>query len=1137
MAKKKAEAPLLEGFPIEAAGAEIRPLPPGIRVLLLPKLVRQAAESLRDVNREERDAAHDIFRNWIHRLVSGGIGKLTETQVEHEFYSGLMVALGYASVTNPTADQSWSLQPKWPIAGEGAVDAAIGRFGVDDSGKVAGEPTVLVEIKGAGTDLDAKGSRRESPVQQLWRYLNATESARWGIVSNYTEIRLYSREKTSKHVHRVMLTSLDDRQAFAEFWAVFSRVGLLGSGEVEPLAARLLRETSEEQEEVSDKLYAEYAERRVDLIRELRGKGVDDLDAAIAAAQKLLDRILFIAFAEDRGLIRNRRQLEQTAATRYPGITTWNAFQFLFRAIDTGDEGMGIPGYNGSLFKPDPILDDRGLALNESWANVFRAIGGYDFRDEVSVDVLGRIFERSITDIEAIRDEGLEQHEQALAAERRKRNGQRKRHGVYYTDAFITEYLVSAALDPAWEAARADRMATAGLAEEEEGDEPPAGALASYARGMLDWLDGLTVCDPACGSGAFLIAAYDWFEARRCELLDDLRRADPDAPECKGDREEWKARSADVILRRNLYGVDLSPESVEIARLSLWIRTARPGRRLTDLSDNVRVGNSVVEDSALDPRAFDWKAEFPAIVEGGGFDAVIGNPPYVRQERLGPFKDHFKGRFRAYHGMADLYVYFYELGANLLRPGGRLAYVVTNKWMKAGYGEPLRKFFAEQTWVESVVDFGHAKQFFKDADVFPCFLVVRKPDEEPRPETARVCIIPRETVRLDELSNQIISERIAVELDRFGSDSWSLEPIAVHDLLSKVQGAGQSLSQIANAQPLMGIKTGYNEAFLIDTPTRERILAEDPGSAALIRPYLRGQDIARWHPEWAGLWMIALKSSGDHPWPWADLGAEAEACFAKTYPGIYAHLKPFEPALIQRQDKGRFWWELRSCAYWDQFEKPKIIYQEIQFHPSYSFDSTGMLGNNKTFFIPVEARYLLGILNSPTMWWHNWRYLPHMKDEALSPVAYLVEKLPIPKLGKKLKDLICGHVDKLMDLSAESQESNRDLLDWLRVQYDIATPSTKLKNPIGLSSDDFVAEVQKLRGKSKGLTSVGLKGLREEYARTIEPARGRAAEALRLEERLHDLVNEAYGLTPEEVRLMWDTAPPRMPIPRPASTR
>ncbi|MGO8896780.1 MAG: Eco57I restriction-modification methylase domain-containing protein, partial [Isosphaeraceae bacterium] len=390
----------------------------------------------------------------------------------------------------------------------------------------------------------------------------------------------------------------------------------------------------------------------------------------------------------------------------------------------------------------------------------FVMMGEFDYRNEVTVDVLGRIFERSITDIEEIKAKSLDQHAATLA-DRRRKPGRRKEQGVYYTADYIVNYLVSAALDPLWEQARTD------LAKEHGVDLSSTAPLSgSFLRAMLTWLDGVTVCDPACGSGAFLIAAYDWFLNHRLSLLDDLSHVEPGDPECAGSHDDWIERSAPLILQNNLFGVDISPESVEIAQLSLWIRTARPGQPLTDLSAHIRCGNSVVDDPAVDPRAFDWKAQFPSVFERGGFDAVVGNPPYVRQELLSLVKPYLQGHYQTYHGVADLYVYFYERGVEILKPGGRLAFVVTNKWMKAGYGEPLRKFFGEKTWVEQIVDFGHAKQFFKDADVFPCFLVVRKPNQDPKPRSASVCAIPRDMVLIDQLRTQVAFQGVQVDLDR-----------------------------------------------------------------------------------------------------------------------------------------------------------------------------------------------------------------------------------------------------------------------------------------------------------------------------------------------------------------------------------
>jgi hypothetical protein len=1135
MAKKSSPATtapssLLPGFQHLIPSVAAAPLSAHVRPLFIPDLVQTLARN-KQIDAKKREHAHPAFQKWAKDLKSGVLQQLSETQVEQDFNHVLLRGLGYKTQADVPTGQAWSLTPKWPVPGSGEVDAALGKFRFDESGTLMSEPLVMVELKGARVDLDRKmPTRNITPVQQVWSYLNASESAQWAIVSNYAEIRLYSRQKSSNHLHRILLTELDDADTFAEFYAVFHAESLLGTGMVAHNTGWLLSETGQRQEKVSDDLYREYAERRVELIQELRLRGVE-LDRAIEVAQRLLDRILFIAFAEDRGLLPDRNLLNRTAFVQIPGLTRWQAFQLLFRSIDRGDPLNGIPRYNGNLFKPDPILDDMGFALeSEKWPQVFRTMGEFDYRNEVTVDILGRIFERSITDIEEIKAKSLDQHAATLA-DRRRKPGRRKEQGVYYTADYIVNYLVSAALDPLWDQTRSE------LAKEHGVDlETSALPSAGFLLAMLSWLDSVTLCDPACGSGAFLIAAYDWFLNHRLGLLDDLSHVEPVHEACAGARDDWIERSAPLILQKNLYGVDISPESVEIAQLSLWIRTARPGQPLTDLSAHIRCGNSVVDDPTVDSKAFDWKAQFPGMFERGGFDAVVGNPPYVRQELLSLLKPYLAQHYQAYHGMADLYVYFYERGVQLLKAGGRLAFVVTNKWMKAGYGEPLRRFFGEHTWVESVVDFGHAKQFFKDADVFPCFLVVRRPSEETKPDAATVSVVPRDLVRVDQLPALIQRHRIKVALNRLTDRPWSPEISEVGDLLQKVQNAGMPLSEIIRGKPYRGILTGFNEAFLIDSSTRQALIQGDPRALELVKPFLRGQDVDRWSPDWADLWMIAIASSADRRWPWTDAGEDAECRFRETYPSIHKHLNRFRPALERRLDKGRYWWELRACAYWGEFDRNKIVYQEIQYHPSFALDSERRLCNAKVFFLPADDPYVLAVLNSPLIWWHNWRYLPHMKDEALTPVAFLMDTLPVPEGTAATRSLISSTAQRLHEITRLGHDTTRTVLDWLLVQHSIAEPTTKLRQALSLSSDTFVAEVQKARGRKNSLTAAGLRSLREEYSRTIEPARVLASEALQLEYRIHDLVNEAYGLTRDEVRLMWDTAPPRMPVVRPAYT-
>jgi hypothetical protein len=541
--------------------------------------------------------------------------------------------------------------------------------------------------------------------------------------------------------------------------------------------------------------------------------------------------------------------------------------------------------------------------------------------------------------------------------------------------------------------------------------------------------------------------------------------------------------------------------------------------------------------AARERRFFHWELEFPEVYfdrqgrplgDAAGFDAVVGNPPYVRQESLGDVKPYLAGAYpETYHGVADIYVYFYDQGMRQLRRGGRMSYIVTNKWFRAGYGEPLRGFFAAEGALEEIVDFGHAP-IFPDADVFPCIVVLQKPQRPTSNGEVRVVEFPREALRENaDLAGYIDDHAHTVPKKRFGKGAWSLETAAVDDLMAKIRANGTPLAEYAGVKPYRGVLTGLNEAFLIDTATRDRLVREDPRSADVIKPYLRGQDIKRWSPEWNGLWMI-----------FARRGIDIDA-----YPAVKRHLEQFRERLEPRPKDwsgGRWpgrkpglykWYEIQDAIdYFELFDRPKILYQEIQFHSQYGFDTSGLLTNNKGFFLPSADSWIIAVLNSPLMWWHNWRHLPHMKDEALSPVGVLMEKLPIARPTDEVREEVEEVVGRLISLSGHVRDARRDFLDWLRVEFGVEKPGQKLEAFADLDPDAFVGEVRKRRPKSGGrLTPASLRDLRSGYEEGAAPVREARAEAAELENRLSDLVNETYGLTSEEVDLLWSTAPPRMP--------
>ena len=531
-----------------------------------------------------------------------------------------------------------------------------------------------------------------------------------------------------------------------------------------------------------------------------------------------------------------------------------------------------------------------------------------------------------------------------------------------------------------------------------------------------------------------------------------------------------------------------------------------------------------------------WPVAFPNTwrnltqpVPDGGFDAVIGNPPYVRQERLAVVKPALAANYKTFAGTADLYVYFFEQGLRLVRPGGRVAYVVTNKWLKAGYAEELRAMLTDpaRSETEVVIDFGHARAFFPDADVFPNVVVVRRPDGADVSDSLTVAVPPRETLPDERLGAAVEAASFPLLRTALGREGWALEPKPIMDLLAKIRRAGVPLVEYAGVKPYRGVLTGFNEAFLIDTATRDRLVTADPASAEIIKPFLRGQDVGRWSANWAGLWMIFARRGID----------------IQRYPAVLNHLQVFRNSLEPKpvtwipsnpndewpgRKQGSYaWYEIQdSVDYWQEFSRPKIIYQEIQYYPSFSLDNTGIFSNNKTFFVATDDLRLLSVLNSPLMWGHNWRYLPHMKDDALSPLGVLFERLPIAEPSSEVE----ANAARLVELSNIVSTSTAAIHDWLRIEFGLDRPGRVLEAPEQLDADGFAAAVRAALPRRRQLSAAEVARLKREHAETIRPGRQAAAKAQRLERLLSDLVNQAYGLTPEEVALMWSTAPPRMPL-------
>ncbi len=349
------------------------------------------------------------------------------------------------------------------------------------------------------------------------------------------------------------------------------------------------------------------------------------------------------------------------------------------------------------------------------------------------------------------------------------------------------------------------------------------------------------------------------------------------------------------------------------------------------------------------------------IVEG--FDVTIGNPPYVRQEAIKEFKPVLQNQFQCYTGTADLLVYFYERGVKLLRPGGTIALITSNKFYRAGYGEKLRGFLARELTLHRLIDFGDAPVF--DAIAYASILTGLR--TKPTPEASALAYTWEKEMTFERIAEIVPERGQQIRQDELKTDGWRLESPAVLRLLEKLRRAGKPLREFVGARVSRGLTTGLNEAFVVDHATRDRLVREHKSSAEILKPYMRGKDISRWCAEFAEQFIVKIESSENKEHPWSGKSKrEAEDIFAKTYPAIYSHFENLRSELIQRDDQGKYFWEQRSCKYWQEFGKPKIVSTKMSIRPTFAWDSERRYIGNTAYFFPAatSGRYVLGLLNS-----------------------------------------------------------------------------------------------------------------------------------------------------------------------------
>lgn len=1036
------------------------------------------------------DAAKlEILRQWGETIRDRSIETQKETALHGNFKQRIICeVLGYQDFND---SGQWTVDVEAQI-GAGSVDLALGQF-------TKGERRIIApfELKGAKTkNLDAiMPGRAKTPVQQAWEYASDNVGTKWVLVSNYLEIRLYSYADGRQFHDSFDLAKLHDPAEYQRFMLLLSADNLL-SGQT----LAILDESRKEDRDITARLYADYRTLRSDLIGAVRTALPEgDPLEAIRLGQTILDRVLFIAFAEDNGLLPDDSLLNAFQhRDPYNPKPVWQTFLGLFNAIDRGNDQLKIPRYNGGLFQPNATID--ALAVPDHICEGFKRLAEYDFASEISVTVLGHIFEQSIADVEQLQAEAL--GEAPVEKKASGTSGRRKRDGVVYTPDYVARFIVDQTLGTHCNEIFAEILGRYAAKGAKADDEAIAWKSAKAERQAWaeyrDRLTALRIVDPACGSGVFLIMAFDYLKAELGQV--NTRLAELSGTGMAGDLLDPDSE----ILTHNLFGVDVNSESVEIAKLSLWIKTARRGKVLDSLDANLRVGDSLIEDSSFAYRShgFEWKTAFPDIFASGGFDVVLGNPPYVRMELIKPMKPWLEKRYEVVSDRADLYAYFFERGIKLLKPGGRLGFISSSTFFKTGSGAPLRVFLRTKATLETVVDFGD-HQIFEGVTTYPAILTMRAGAPPPGHDLQfwKIGEMPA-----DSFADSFADAAKPFPQEALGRGSWELEGDALRALRAKITAGKPSLKEVYGS-PYAGIKTGYNKAFILDASTKDRLIEADSKSADLLRPIVFGNEVHPWRTESKGQWIIYIPKNRVR---------------IDEYPAVRDWLLPFKDNLQRRAAKQE-WFELQQpqYAFCATYNATKLIYRDIADRPTFSVDAGSFI--DMTCFCLGGASYFeAALLNSKAMWFALKSMTTIASGGFFRMKSQYLEPLPIPSTSDSMKAELGKLAEAAQATAAKRYELQQAItrrIPDLAADPDNVKLTTRLREWWNAPSfAAFQKEVEKALKAKIPLQE------RNDWENWIATSRAEihalTAEIARLEAEINAKVYALFDLTPDEIALL-----------------
>ena len=766
-------------------------------------------------NSDKIKQAYQLYTGYFHNPdIQENIRNSKEEQFQEGFLRELFVkVLGYT--LNPTPHYNLITEQKNETNARKADGAIL----------VNGEVVGVIELK------DSKTTDLKAVESQAFGYKNYHRKASYVIISNFEKLRFYIDNAIDYVEFNLFTLSLED---FSTLWLCFAYENI-----EKDIPKQLKTESIGKEDQITKEFYKDYSQFKRELFADLveRNPQYDKL-LLFKKSQKLLDRFLFVFFSEDKGLLPPnsvKRIIDQWNSRNEDLLNEYQPlyerFKMYFKYMNEGHKGKkeDIFGYNGGLFKTDEVLEDIIIDDDILERNILE-LSEYDFDTEVDVNILGHIFENSLTEIEEI-SQSITKGETDNAP----KTSKRKKDGVFYTPRYITTYIVENTLGKLC----TEKKNELGIDENEYGadkrrQKATKKKLIEKLTAYRNWLLSLTICDPACGSGAFLNAALD-FLINEHNLIYELNA------KIHGAQYDMFESIENSILENNLFGVDINEESVEIAKLALWLRTAKPHRKLNDLNNNIKCGNSLISDPEVaGDKAFDWQNEFPQVFEKGGFDVVIGNPPYGAKFSSEEIRFYNKNYiYQSYQ--LDSYLLFTERINYWLKPKGILGYIMPNTWLSLLFANKIRNYvFTEIT----ILSINHYSYFvFEDATVETDIYILQ--NKLPISDSVfELSIIDKN----NKITKRIIEQKTWAELKGLPVNIYETQKVTIiKKKLSKFQELGDLVQIAQGTKPFQKGKG--------NPPQTEIILKTQPFVSTSKKndsfiPLLRGSLINRYTNYW-----------------------------------------------------------------------------------------------------------------------------------------------------------------------------------------------------------------------------------------------------------------------------------------------